>query len=418
MKALIVGGGIGGLATALCLHDAGIDSVVYERSERIGELGVGINVLPHAAKVLVELDLLDRLDDVAVRTHELIYMNRFGQQIWRELRGVDAGYDVPQFSIHRGRLQRVLYDAVRERLGGDAVQAGHRFVHFQQDADGVTATFANGDRAVELAGDVLIGADGIHSAVRSQMFRDEGPPTWNGVMMWRGAVEWPSFLTGRSMIIAGGMRAKLVLYPIAAGTSAGTRLTNWVVLAKTGRDNDPLPRREDWSRQADRMELVPRLGSFAMPHVDVAGLVAATPEIYEYPMCDRDPLPFWSRGRVTLLGDAAHPMYPVGSNGAGQAIIDATTIACCLQEEARPEVALQAYEAERLPVTAEIVRMNRMGGPERAIDEVEDRAPEGFERLDDVISQQELHDIVTGFANTAGFTRDHVNATSNGHDDP
>src|SRR6516225_9498451 len=250
MKVIIAGGGIGGLTTALMLHARGIACEVFEQSEQVRELGVGINTLPHAIKELAALGLLQRLDAVAIRTYELFYTNRFGQEIWREPRGLDAGYDVPQFSIHRGRLQGVIYEAVRKRLGDVRVHTGHRLGAFRQDEAGVTAEFFDRNRAHRstATADILIGADGIHSTVREALFPDEGPARWNGAMLWRGAVEWPRFLTGRSMIVAGGMAAKLVVYPIAAGSREDRRLTNWAVVAKVGDGSTPPPRKEDWSR--------------------------------------------------------------------------------------------------------------------------------------------------------------------------
>jgi 2-polyprenyl-6-methoxyphenol hydroxylase-like FAD-dependent oxidoreductase len=291
----------------------------------------------------------------------------------------------------------VLYDAVRERLGPRAVRTGRRLVGFTQDRAGVRATFVDGaGRAVAAAiGDVLVGADGIHSAVRSLLFPGEGPPRWNGVLMWRGAVEWPAFLGGTTMIVAGGTAAKLVLYPIAVGR--GTRLTNWAVCIRTGEPGAPPPRREDWTRPGDPADVLAHLGRFRSPHVDVAGLVTATPAFFEYPMCDRDPLPHWTVGRVTLLGDAAHPMFPMGSNGAGQAILDAVALHECLLRGLDPQAALRAYDWFRRPVTAEIVRRNRVGGPERVIDEVERRAPEGFTRLADVIDPVEVQGILADY---------------------
>src|SRR6266850_418444 len=249
MKAIIVGGGVGGLVTALMLHARGIDCAVYEQAEAIRELGVGINTLPHAIKELAELGLLERLDAVAIRTYELFYLNRFGQEIWRELRGTDAGFDVPQFSIHRGRLQGVIYQAARARLGESRIHTGHRLGAFTQDDGGVTAYFFDraGSHRATARGDVLIGADGIHSFVRDKLFPKEGPPAWNGLMLWRGATDWPQFLTGRSMIIAGGMEAKFVLYPIAEGSRENRRLTNWAVVARVGDGSIPPPRTEDWS---------------------------------------------------------------------------------------------------------------------------------------------------------------------------
>jgi 2-polyprenyl-6-methoxyphenol hydroxylase-like FAD-dependent oxidoreductase len=411
MKAIIVGGGIGGLTTALMLHARGIDCAVYERSETVRELGVGINTLPHAIKELKELGLLERLDAVGIRTHELFYVNRFGQEIWREPRGLDAGYDVPQFSIHRGRLQNVIYQATRAQLGEGRIHAGHRLGGFQQDDGGVTAYFfdRNGAHRATVRGDILIGADGIHSAVRETLYPAEGPARWNGIMLWRGATDWPQFMTGRSMIIAGGLAAKFVLYPIGEGTREDRRLTNWAVTAKVGPDNSTPPAKEDWSQPGRWDDLGPHLRRFRLPYVDVRHLIEATGEFWEFPMCDRDPLPRWSHGRVTLLGDAAHPMYPVGSNGASQAILDARCLADWLASGEHPAATLWAYEQERLPMTAQIVRMNRKGGPESVIDVVEELAPDGFANIDDVLPHEQRKAIVRGYASTAGFTREQVN---------
>jgi 2-polyprenyl-6-methoxyphenol hydroxylase-like FAD-dependent oxidoreductase len=258
MKAIIVGGGVGGLTTALMLHARGIACEVYEQAESIRELGVGINTLPHAIKELKELGLLERLDAVAIRTYELFYLNRFGQEIWRELRGTDAGFDVPQFSIHRGKLQNVIYQAARARLGESKFFLGHRLGSFTQDDGGVTAYFFDraGSHRATARGDVLIGADGIHSFVRETLFPNEGAAHWNGTMLWRGAVDWPQYLTGRSMAIAGGMEAKFVLYPIAAGSAPDRRLTNWAVMAKVSQGGAP-PAKEDWSRPGRWEDLGP-----------------------------------------------------------------------------------------------------------------------------------------------------------------
>ena len=411
MKAIIVGGGIGGLTAALMLHARGLDCEVFEQSDAIRELGVGINTLPHAIKELAELGLLDRLDQVAIRTFELFYTNRFGQEIWREPRGTDAGYDVPQLSVHRGHLQGVIHQAARARLGEARIHTGHRLGAFTQDDGGVTAYFFDrtGAHRHTARGDVLIGADGIHSKVREALYPNEGPARWNGAMLWRGAIDWPVFLTGRSMIVAGGMAAKLVVYPIAAGRREGTRLTNWAVVAKIGPDGSIPPNKEDWSRPGRFQDLMPHVRRFSIPFVNVQALIEATPEFWEYPMCDRDPLPRWSHGRVTLLGDSAHPMYPVGSNGASQAILDARSLADRLKGDEHPVAALWAYQQERLPPTAQIVRMNRSGGPEGVIDAVEARAPDGFSNIDDVLSFEQRKAIVRGYATTAGFSHEQVN---------
>jgi 2-polyprenyl-6-methoxyphenol hydroxylase-like FAD-dependent oxidoreductase len=415
MKVLVIGGGIGGFATALSLHAAGIECDVFEQSRAIRELGVGVNLLPHAVKELANLGLLDELDRVAIRTYELIYTNRFGQILWREPRGLDAGYDYPQFSIHRGKLQGLLYEASQVRLGETNIHTAHQLRDFAQDDDGVTATFIRrdgSDETVTARGDALIAADGIHSTVRRIFYPDEGSPAWNGMMMWRGVVEYPPFLTGRSMIIAGGKNmARLVLYPISNRTSRpGTNLLNWVVCAKLGDGSDPPPRREDWSRIGQLDDLLPHVeGVFQLSIIDPIKVIRATEEFYEYPMCDREPLTRWSFGRVTLLGDAAHPMYPYGSNGASQAIIDASCVAPPLAETKDVVRSLEAYEAERLPATTEIVRDNRIGGPERVIDVVEERAPGGFANLAEVVSHAEFEAIVKGYSRMAGFDQTQVN---------
>jgi 5-methylphenazine-1-carboxylate 1-monooxygenase len=402
---IVVGGGIGGLTTALALHRRGLECRVFEQSPSIRELGVGINTLPHAIGELSRLGLLERLDAVAVRTYELIYMNRFGQEVWRELRGLGAGHPVPQFSIHRGVLQGVLRDAVVERLGDEVICTDCRLIGFDQDADGVTATFAHhaGGPEQTVRGSALIGADGIHSSVRAALVAGEPPPRWNGTMLWRGATDWPRFLTGRSMIIAGGMEAKVVLYPIGEGSDDDHRLTNWAVMVKIGDEGTPPPRREDWSRPGRLDEVMPHVERFTVREVDVRALIRSTPVFWEYPVCDRDPIDRWSAGRVTLLGDAAHPMYPVGSNGASQAVLDAMTLADELAGADDVAAALQRYEQARLTPTAEIVRSNRTGGPEGVIDAVEALAPDGFSDVDEVLPHAEREAIVRGYAQKAGF---------------
>lgn len=410
MHVVVVGGGVGGLTLGLMLHARGIKCHIYEASPKIRELGVGINVLPHAIAELAELGLLARLDDVGIRTRKLIYANRFGQEIWHEPRGVEAGYKVPQFSIHRGHLQGVLRDAVIDRLGRTALHTGHTFLSFAQEEGAAKARFkklSNGSR-IAVSGDILVGCDGIHSTVRRQLYPEEAGLKWNGVLMWRGATLAKGFLDGRTMIVGGGFNNKLVLYPIAPAEN-GKQLINWVVTYRMSDGSDPPPRREDWNRHGTLDDLMPHVARFSTPHVDLTKLVKGAAAFYEYPMADRDPLPRWTHGRVTLLGDAAHPMYPVGSNGASQAILDARCLADRLVSSEHARAALAAYEADRLPQTAEIVRNNRKGGPEGVIDEVERRAPDGFENIDDVMSHTEREAIVKGYAHLAGFAKEQVN---------
>ena len=406
MKVLIAGAGIGGLVTALRLHHVGIDCEVFEQNEQIRELGVGVNLLPQAVAELAELGLLDDLAATAIRTHELFYTHRLGQEVWHRLCGTEAGFRIPQFSVHRGRLQGLLHHAVTERLGAGAVHTGHRLTGFDQDTRGVDALFSDhdGNSLASAHGDVLVGADGIHSAAREVFYPDEGPPRWNGVIMWRGATEWPEFGTGRSMIIAGG-RDKLVIYPIAEGSKPGTKLTNWAICVTAGDAGTPPPSRQDWAKPSDPSAFAEYFDRFHLDAVDHRALIASTEQIFEFPMCDRDPVPYWTKGRVTLLGDAAHPMYPMGSNGAGQAILDARCLSDNLAGHADPAEALTAYEAERLPATADVVQRNRAGGPEGVIDVVEDLAPDGFDKLEDVIDPAELERIVSEYAQASGAQR-------------
>ncbi len=403
MRVLIAGGGVGGLTLALMLHQRGVDAQVFEAAAEMRPLGVGINALPHAIRELAALGLLPRLDEIAIRTRQLTYANHLGQPIWSEPRGTFAGQDMPQFSIHRGRLQAMLWQAAMARLGASAPQCGRRFVGHVQNDDCVVARFQCPDGSiVEEAGHVLVGADGIHSKLRASLHPDDPGIRWQGVVMWRGAVDWPAFDGGDSMVLAGDGAAKLVLYPIAPGLAPETRLTNWVIFARVAAPDAPPPRRESWSRLGRYEDFRQYAERISLPFLDVQAMIQATPEIFEYPMCDRDPAPWWTQGRVTLLGDAAHPMYPVGSNGAAQAILDARCLADRLCEMETP-AALAAYEAERRPVTAAVVASNRIGGPERVVDLVASRAPDGFDRIEDVASHDELEAIVRGYAQLAGF---------------
>ena len=401
LKALIVGAGIGGLTAALACHRRGIECEIYEQSATVGELGVGINILPDAVRELRDLGLLSRLDQAGVRTYELFYLSRLGQEVWHELRGTDAGHDVPQFSIHRGHLQAILHSAVRERLGENAVRTGQRLVAVEEQAGRVAAVFADrsGREAVRAEGDLLIGADGIRSAVRAALDPGEGDPLWNGAVLWRGTRDWASFLTGRSMLIAGGLQSKAVIYPVGPGETAATRLTNWAVIGVPERPSGRWL--GDWSRAGHWDELRGFVEPFRIGPVDVLALTSGTPVYYEYPLCDRDPLPRWSHSRITLLGDAAHPMYPVGSNGATQAIIDARCLADRVAELG-PEAGLTAYDEERRPATTTIILSNRRGGPEGVIDAVERLAPDGFDDIDTVLPRTERERIVRGYAPTAG----------------
>jgi 2-polyprenyl-6-methoxyphenol hydroxylase-like FAD-dependent oxidoreductase len=393
VRIAIVGGGIGGCALALSLHDAGIIDVdVYEASEQRSQVGVGINVLPHAMRELTELGLLDALDARGIRTGALAYHDRFGARIWAEPRGVAAGYRWPQLSIHRGELFDVLADAARDRLGADRFHLGRPI----DDPDELSSSY-----------DLVVGCDGIHSAIRRWMHPAEGGPLWNGVTMFRGVTEMPAFLDGRTMVMAGVVWRRVVVYPIR-DLADGRQLVNWVAEARTD-DGREMPR-QAWDRTADLAEPLAWFEDFTFDWLDVPSMIRSASRLFVYPMVDRDPLSTWRRGNVVLLGDAAHPMYPVGSNGASQAIIDARILARELATRAAVDEAVEAYESQRLPATSAIVLANRQAGPEQCMEIVAERAPLGFDRLDDVISQAELEEISSRYKRLAGFDPATLNA--------
>lgn len=404
---LIAGGGIGGLTTALALQTRGHRVRVCEATAALKLLGVGINLLPHAVAVLDGLGLLPALSERAVETSALVFANRHGQEIYRDVRGLAGGYSHPQLSIHRGELQLKLWAEAQARLGAERVRSGQRITGARTEGDRVVAQvqLADGGRA-ELHADLLIAADGIHSALRHQFYPDEGAPRWNGMMMWRGTSLATPFLDGRTMVQAGHRRAKFVVYPIAPPQADGTQLINWICDRRLREDGIggglTAPGREDWSKPGSPDDLLPTFGGWHFDWLDVPAMIKGATQLLEYPMVDRDPLPRWRQGRITLLGDAAHPMYPIGSNGATQAIMDAQCIAEALSGTVEVEPALDAYEAQRRPLCAGIVEMNRQEGLDAILDLVEDRAPDGFARLADVIDPAEVDAFVKRYKAAAG----------------
>ncbi|PLT35099.1 flavin-dependent oxidoreductase [Bacillus sp. V5-8f] len=409
--AIVVGGGIGGLVTALELHRVGVSVRVFESVEEIKALGVGINLLPHAVRVLSELGLAEELERIGLPTAELIYFSKFGQKIWQEPRGVNAGYKWPQYSIHRGRLQMLLLQAVKEQLGEEAVVTGHHLSSFNISDDHVEAHFKNrksGENIGAYRADILIAADGIHSVVRKHFYPNEGLPKFSGRILWRGVTEADPFLTGRSMIMSGYQDQKFVAYPICPETAAtGRSLVNWI--AELAVEGDA-PARSDWNRKVNKEVFAPQFANWDFGWLNVPKIIEDAEFVYEFPMVDRDPLPQWTFGRVTLLGDAAHPMYPIGSNGASQAILDANALGNAIIEQTNLESALRVYEEARMEPTASIVRSNRKNGPEQVMQIVEERAPMGFGKLSDVVTQQELETIANKYKQIAGFDRQTLNS--------
>lgn len=394
----IIGGGIGGLTLALDLHAAGVDCCVYEAVEELSAVGVGINLLPHAGRELARLGLEDELAAVAIETRNSLYFNRFGQHIYTERAGRNAGYPWPQFSIHRGDLHEILIRAVRERLGPDKLVAGHRCVSVAQDEDGATAVFEQ----ETVRAPVVVGCDGVNSVVRRQLHPEQSGPVYSGYTMWRGVTPWPEVADGASMIRAGWLATgKLVVYPIRDHVDAeGRQLVNWVAELPT-----PQHTERDWNRKGRLEDFLPAFADWHFDWLDVPALLSASTTILEYPMVDQEPLEWWGTGRITLLGDAAHPMVPRGSNGAGQAILDARCLADELAGGQDAESALKAYEARRLPATAAVVRANRTTPPDAILREVYDRTGDRpFDRLEDVVDPRELEQILTRYKEIAGYS--------------
>jgi len=397
---LIVGGGIGGLTLALELHRRDIPCRVFESAPQIKPLGVGVNLLPHATRVFCELGLQDALARVAVETAEAAFFNRYGQLIYREPLGCSAGYEWPQFSIHRGDLHLILLDAVKERIGADRLHLGFHCTGFSQGDNEVAVQFGGKPHC---KGAAAVACDGIHSVFRKQLYPNEGEPRYSGVNMWRGVTRWKPILGGATMLRAGWLKGgKLVHYPIRNAIDAqGRQLVNWLWEIET-----PSYKRWDWNRQAKVEDFIGDVEDWHFDWLDVPAFFRAADVVLEYPMVDKDPLPAWSFGRVTLLGDAAHPMYPRGSNGAGQAILDARALAQHISDTREISEALKAYEAERLGPTSNVVLENRRNPPDAILREIYERTGDRpFERIDAVISPEELRAISDQYKGIAGYDK-------------
>ncbi len=402
MDVMIVGAGVGGLTLALELHQAGFQPRVFEAAPEIKPVGVGITLLPHCVKVLTELGLQDRLSQAGVSTRESAFFNRFGQLIYKESTGRDAGYEWPQIQIHRADLQMALLDAFRERVGADRLHTGWKCVAIEQSGTGVAASFcepSTGEMYPPQQADIAVGCDGLHSAVRRQLHPNEGDPRYSGVNMWRGVTRWKPYLGGSCYVRAGWLTpGKMVIYPIRNSIDDhGRQLINWVAEVTT-----PQYKRRDWNRPGRIDDFIAAFDDW----LDVPAMIRAADAILEFPMVDQDPLPWWTKGCVTLLGDAAHPMVPRGSNGAGQAILDARSLSRALVREPTPSAALAAYERERLPATTAIVQRNRQNPPDAILREVYERTGDRpFHAIGDVISNEELAAISDSYKVVAGYDR-------------
>jgi 2-polyprenyl-6-methoxyphenol hydroxylase-like FAD-dependent oxidoreductase len=405
-EVIIVGAGVGGLTLGLALHQAKIPCRIFESVPEIRAIGVGINLLPHATRELATLGLEDELAKVAIQTSDATFFNRFGQLIYQEPLGRAAGYDHPQFSIHRGDLLMVLLDAFRSRAGAERIVTGRHCLGVEQDEAGVTVSFSDGPGGKErfaVRGRVAIACDGINSVIRKQFFPDEGEPRYSGVNMWRGVTRWKPMLSGASMVRAGWLsHGKMVIYPIRAAGSDGLQLINWVAEIET-----PNYRKRDWNRAGALDDFIGPFSTWHFDWLDVPAFIRAADSVLEFPMVDQDPLPRWTFGRVTLLGDAAHPMVPRGSNGAGQSILDARVLTAALLEHADPAAALSAYEKQRLEATTRIVLTNRTNPPDAILREVFERTKDRpFRAIDEVISRDELVALSEGYKRIAGYTKE------------
>lgn len=404
-EVVIIGGGIGGLTLALMLAERGIEAKVYEAAPELRPLGVGISVLPHACRELHHLGLGPALERTGISATYSWFFNRFGNVAYREAVGLGAGYDAPQIQIHRGDLQAILLGALVARTGTRSVVTGHRCVGVEQRGDVALVHFTDpgGQALPPVTSRAVIGADGIHSAVRAQLYPDEGSPIYSGVNMWRGVARWKPFLDGTSYVRAGWLsHGKMVIYPIRdAIDDEGNQLINWVAEIEK-----PDHARQDWNRPGRLEDFIGAFEDWRFDFLDVPALIRASDRILEYPMVDKDPLPRWSFGPVTLLGDAAHPMYPRGSNGAGQAILDARALADALAAHGRAEEAFGAYEDARREATANVVRTNRTRPPDAILKLVYERSGDRpFDRIEDIIAPEELVAISNSYKSVAGYGR-------------
>lgn len=409
MQIIIVGAGIGGLTCALSLAAAGFRPKVLESVRAPTPLGVGINLLPHATRELTELGLLSDVRGLGVDIEELVYLTSYGRKVWSEPRGVSAGYHWPQIAVHRGRFQMMLVEKVRAELGPDAIEFGAAVEHVQAQSDGAKVI---GNRRADSSpfehfADIVVAADGIHSAVRKQFFPREGRPSWNGVTLYRGITRVPAASVSPRMIWAGYSEQKFACYPISIDEDRDEAILNWICDLQTAERGSVPP--EDWYLPADRQPLLERYRDWRWDGIDVPALVEAADGIWQFPMVDRDPLPRWNRGNVTLLGDAAHPMYPIGSNGATQAIIDGRVLALHLKASPDIRSGLETYERDRRETTSSIVLLNRAHGPDQVLELAHQRAPTQAEDLDKLLPMQERERIAADYKQVAGFDPTRLN---------
>ena len=409
-EVFIAGGGIAGLSLALTLHQIGVPARVLEAASEMKPLGVGINLQPNAVRELFDLGInADVLDRVGLPAREWALVGLNGNDIHAEPRGLDAGYHWPQYAVHRGAFHMALYEAVLDRLGPATVVTGARATKYAQDEDGVTLHLAHADGASSvMRGALLIGADGIHSTIRGQMHPEQGPIHWGGALMWRGTVRAEPLRTGSSFVGLGTGKQRMVIYPISRPDADGKALINWI--AEVTVDSTGGWTGDRWFEAAEIGDFVHHFDAFRYPWLDVPAFLAASEAAWMNPMIDRDPIPTWVDGRVALMGDAAHAMYPTGSNGASQAIIDARTIGAMMLQHGVGAAALSAYDAALCGPVSDLVLRNRNAGPFGLLDIVDDRSGGVFDDIDDVIPAEERAAFIADYKAAAGYAIDRLNA--------
>lgn len=408
---IIAGGGIGGLTLALTLHQIGVPCLVIEASRRMRPLGVGINVQPNAVRELFELGIgVDALDQVGVQAREWALVGLNGKEVYAEPRGLEAGYNWPQYAAHRGELHMLLYRTVVDRLGAGAVRLGAKVRGYDVTKAGVVVHVETADGTETLAGRLLIGADGIHSAVRAQMHPDQPPIHWGGAVMWRGTVRAKPLRTGSSFVGLGTHRHRMVIYPISAPGADGLALINWI--AEVTMDSAEGWQQEGWFREVPLSEFRHHFEAFRYDWLDVPSMLSQADCAYENPMIDRDPVATWVQGPVALMGDAAHAMYPTGSNGASQAIVDARVIGAKILAHGLNEAALASYDQELCGPISDLVLRNRGAGPFGLLNLLDERCGGVFEDIDAVIPADERRDFMAKYQAAAGFAKDRLNAAA------
>ncbi len=411
-KVIITGGGIGGLSLALTLHQIGVPCLVIEASREMRPLGVGINIQPNAVREFLDLgiDLVD-LDSIGVPAQEWALVGLNGKEVYSEPRGLDAGYKWPQYAVHRGQLLMMLYNKVVERLGKDAVLLGHRVTQYRKDEHGVTVSLTSSeDKQTERHCQLLIGADGIHSTVRAQMHPEQPPIHWGGAVMWRGTAQVKPMRTQSSFIGLGTHKHRMVIYPISHPDKDGTALVNWI--AEVTVDNADGWQQDGWFREVEIDHFIHHFEHFKYDWLDVPTLLRSADCAYENPMIDRDPVSTWVDGPVALMGDAAHAMYPTGSNGASQAIVDARVIGAKLLQHGITPDALTAYDDQLCSKISEVVLRNRGAGPFGLLNLLDDRCGGVFDDIEAVLPAKERSEFMARYKQAAGFAMEQLNDAS------